>query len=87
MRKFDGYNMGAVDASIVATHMMLQAAELDLGTTWVGHFDPDKIKQLFELPNDIIPNNVFPLGYPAQDSQPSARHTERKALKETVQYL
>ena len=29
-------NDGAVDASIVSTHMMLEAADLGLGTTWVG---------------------------------------------------
>jgi len=34
---------------------MLEVATLDLGSTWVGHFDPQKIKEVFELPENIIP--------------------------------
>ena len=39
VRKYDGRNFADVDASIVATHVMLAAHDLGLGTTWVGHFD------------------------------------------------
>lgn len=31
---------GEVDAAIVATHMMLEATELGLGSVWVGWFPP-----------------------------------------------
>ena len=34
-RKYDGAQSGIVDASIVATHVMLEAAELGVGVTWV----------------------------------------------------
>lgn len=37
-RDFDDTVSGETDASIVATHMMMQAYELGIGSTWVGHF-------------------------------------------------
>ena len=39
VREWDQKNHGEIDAAIVATHMMLEAAELGLGTTYIGMFD------------------------------------------------
>ena len=47
VRKFDNHNFSEVDASIVATHMMLEITELGLGTTWVGHFDAPLLQEEF----------------------------------------
>ena len=44
-REHDGKDHGEIDAAIVATQMMLQAADLGLGTTYVGMFDPEKLKE------------------------------------------
>ena len=86
-RNFDGKDSGDIDASIVATHLMLQAAELGLGTTWVGHFDPAAIKNEFSLPDSIVPVALLPLGYPAEDAGPNAQlHFSRKPIDETVFY-
>ena len=38
--RFDKKPSGEIDAAIVTTHMMLEAAALGVGTTWVMHFDP-----------------------------------------------
>jgi nitroreductase len=35
-RGYDGKESGDIDASIVGTHLMMEAAQLGLGTTWVG---------------------------------------------------
>ena len=40
-RETDGKNHGEIDAAIAATQMMLQAADLGLGTTYVGMFEPE----------------------------------------------
>jgi len=45
-RSYDGKDSGEIDASIVSTQMMLQATELGLGSTWVGHFDPALIRNM-----------------------------------------
>ncbi len=80
-RSFDNYDMGAVDAGIVATHMILEIAELGLGSTWVGHFDPQKVKENFSLPENIIPVAILPIGYPAEESSPNPNHTKRQKLE------
>ena len=83
-RSFDGKDSGDIDSSIVTTHMMLQAAELGLGTTWVGHFDPNLIIKEFGLPENIVPVALLPLGYPAKDATQNPLHSKRKSIEETV---
>ena len=84
VRSYDGKNHAEIDACIVATHMMLQAAELGLGTTWVGVFHPELIKEKFHVPQNMIITALLPMGYPAKDAQPSANHEKRKPLSEIV---
>ena len=76
-----------VDASIVAAHMMLQAADLALGTTWVGYFDAQKVKEAFSLPEGMEPCCLLPLGYPAKTAAPAELHGKRKPIDETVSLL
>lgn len=86
-RSYDNKDMGEVDAAIVTTQMMLEVANLGLGSTWVGHFDPDAVVKEFELPENIIPVAILPIGYSAEDSIPNQRHYERLDKEETVKYL
>lgn len=83
-RKYDNYDMGAVDAAIVTTQMMLETANLGLGTTWVGHFEPAAVVREFELPENIIPVAILPIGYPSESAEPNPRHFERLDLNNTV---
>ena len=85
-RKFDGEDGGPIDASIVTTQMMLQAFELGVGSTWVGSFDPQMIRKVFNLPKNYVPVALLPLGYPAVDATPSADHANRLPLEKTVFY-
>ena len=86
-RSYDGRNFGDVDASIVATHMMLEIADLGLATTWVGHFDAPLLKELCPQMEGYELIALFPIGYAAQDGTPSPRHFERKAKKEVLTVL
>ena len=86
-RPFDGASSGWVDASIVTTHMMLEAADLGVGSTWVMWFDPEAVKREFELPAELLPVSLLPLGYPAEGYEPSPKHVDRKPLEETVKFL
>jgi nitroreductase len=83
---YDNKDSGEIDASIVAAQMMLQAAEIGLGTTWVGYFCPVMTKREFALPENIVPVLMFPIGYPAEDSVPSDNHSIRLPLDKTVFY-
>jgi nitroreductase len=85
-RAFDGDDSGVVDASIVATHMMLQAAEIGLGTTWVGFFDPALIIKEFNLPGNFVPVALLPIGYPSEDAKPFPGHNQRNSIEESVFY-
>jgi nitroreductase len=86
VRGFDKLNHAGADACIAATHIMLQAAELGLGTVWVGNFDPESLRKHFNIPENIAPICLLPLVYPSASSAPSERHTSRKPLDETVFY-
>lgn len=85
-RPFDGQDMGSVDASIVATHIMLAAASIGLGSTWVGHFDPAALRRAFPMPENLVPVAILPIGYPDQTSTPNPNHTKRHALSHTAFY-
>lgn len=85
-RSYDGKDSGDVDSSIVCTQMMLQATELGLGSTWVGHFHPTLIRKEFAIPDNIVPVALLPLGYPAKDATQHPLHSRRKPIEETVFY-
>lgn len=70
----EGVDSGYVDASIAITHMMLQAADLGLGTLWVGYFDIADFCEHFKLPETIVPVALLPVGYPADDVKPNPLH-------------
>lgn len=82
--KVNGTIGGDVDASIVTTHMMLEAAELGLGTTWVGLFHHQKARELFQMPDYLVPVALLTIGYPADDAVPHPWHTKRFDLEHTV---
>ena len=87
VRKFDGRNFADVDAAIVATQLMLAVQAEGLGTTWVGWFDADKVRACFPETRDYDLIAIFPIGYPAEDAQPSPRHAERKPAAEVITRL
>ena len=70
-----GYQFGTVDATIVCTHMMLEAYEQGLSSVMVGLFDPAKVVEAFGLPANIHPVLILPVGYAAEDAEPNpAQH-------------
>ena len=85
-RSYDGKASGDIDASIVATHMMLEAAALGVGTTWVMHFDPAAIEKEFAIPDNIEPVALLVMGYPAPDATPFPGHWEFRPMEELVSY-
>lgn len=85
-RKYDGKSEGETDASIVTTHMMLEAAFLGLGSTWVASLDPFATREVFHIPDNLEIQCFLPIGYPASDAEPNPKHFERKTIGETVTY-
>jgi nitroreductase len=84
VRSFDGAKSGVVDASIVATHLLLEATDLGLGSLWVMHFDPALLRELFALDDNVIPVAVLPIGYTAPDFEVNPQHTTSKPIEELL---
>lgn len=81
------YDSGIEDASIVTTHMMLCAKSVDVDSCWVNCFDPDKMAEAFNLPENEEILTCLALGFPAEGAKPLPNHFNRKSLDETVTYL
>ena len=82
------YDSGEMDVSIVVTHMMLEAWELGIGSVWIRYFDPTKISKVFNLPKNIKPICLLPIGYKTDDCIPYAPwHDVTKELDEMVEIL
>ncbi len=83
---FDDRRSGQIDASIVATHLLLAVADIGLGATWVMYFDPQRVRQAYSLPRSVEPVALLVLGYPAANAKPGPLHNERKPLAGTTFY-
>jgi nitroreductase len=79
-RPFDSASSGDVDASIVTTHLMLAAWEQGLGSCWVMYFNPAKTRELFGLPENVVPVAMLPVRYPADDAKPADTHYIRSDI-------
>ncbi len=86
VRPYDGALSAPVDASIVTTHMMLASWEMGVGSCWVMHFNPEKMRQAFAIPENIEPAALLVMGYPKEDCVPNPRHEEFRPMDETVVY-
>lgn len=83
VRGYDRKNSCEIDASIVTTHMMLQAQDLGLGTTWVMAFNPEKVRDIYNIPKELEIVALLPTGYPADDVTVSPLHS-KYAEKESI---
>ena len=80
--------LGIQDVSIVATHMMMEAWELGIGSCWLNSFSNEAINKAFGLPNHEKVVLVMPIGYPASDAKPLEKwHYSYKPIEEVVTYL
>lgn len=86
-KRMPGYQSGETDASIVCTHMMLEAWELGIGSCWVGMFGSDEVKAALGLPENVTVSALLPMGYPAEDANPLDLHTKFRSLDDVVTEL
>ena len=85
-RVYDGALSSAVDATIVATYIMLAAQNEGVGTCWVMHFDPKAMCETFNIPENIEPTALIVMGYPSDDAKPLELHYKFRDMRETVIY-
>ena len=84
-QKENGDNTYIMDASIVATHMMLEATNLGIDNVWVELFDKEKVKEKFGIYTEPI--MFLMLGHKDDGVIPSENHLIRKELTNMVTYM
>lgn len=85
-RVYDGALSSPVDAVIVSSYIMLAAWNIGVGSCWVMHFDPAKIREYYSIPENVDPVALIVMGYPADDSRPFDMHFNYRAPEEIVFY-
>ncbi|MCM1105423.1 MAG: nitroreductase family protein [Blautia sp.] len=78
---------GMEDGAIVATHMLLAAANEGVDSCWINRFDPEQVSHAFGLPENEVAFMLLDLGYRAEGTGPLENHFKRRELSETVTYL
>lgn len=57
-----GHPKYVFDVSAAVMLMDLMAVSMGYGTCWIGHFDPQRIRSIYELPDDLIPTMILLVG-------------------------
>lgn len=83
----DHRKSGAEDAAIVATHLMLAAANEGVDSCWLNCVHIDDLHRDMQLPENEEILMLLDLGYAAEGAQPLPNHFSRKPLTETVSYM
>lgn len=81
------YSTLEMDATIVATHLILEATNLGVDSVWVRNFEPKQAQKEFNLGENVIPICMIQLGYRAPDCPNNPMHNKRKNIEEVVKFL
>jgi nitroreductase len=76
--------MYLIDIGIACEHFILQAAELGIGTCWLGWFNEKAVRKVMAIPKNKRIDIVIAMGYPAADFIPPEKN--RKQLEEISSY-
>ncbi len=85
-RPYDDKLSGDIDASIVTTHMMMEAWEMGVSSCWVMHYRPEVLKEKFGLADNLESTALLVCGYPAEDAKPAALHDQSRSESELVRW-
>ena len=87
IRNNDGKEYGIVDSTIALTQMMLQAADIGLGSCIVGEFIESDVRAAFELADNIRIISFLLVGYAHHDAKPHKKHIIRNEMHKMVEEL
>lgn len=80
---FDGF--GEQDCSCAAQNLQLAAHDMGLGTVWIAVINvPPRVagcRNVFGVPENLIPFALFPLGVPDETLEPEYRYDESKICR------
>ncbi len=69
------------DVTLSIMNMMLVAHENGLGSTCVGAFHEDEVFKILNMPNNLRPVILVPVGYPSKIPYPPPRVTKKEAAE------
>lgn len=76
-----GVNLYAIqDASVAVMNLMLLAQARGLGTCWVGAFSEFDVIETLELPDDLRPIAIVPVGYPGKMPPGAQKRLPRESV-------
>lgn len=73
------YSICDVSASI--ENLMLLAYSEGLGSCWVGAFNEKEVSKILNLPKNLRPIAIIPVGYPAEKPSAPPRVSPEEAIK------
>jgi len=68
------------DVATAIENLMLLAFEQGLGSVWVGKFEEKEVAKILDLPKNLRPVAIIPIGYPAEKPEPPLRLSKDKAI-------
>ena len=83
-RASDGKDHTDVDISIAIEHICLAATSLELGTCWICNFDVALLKEQLNIPENIEPIAIIPIGYPNKDVAIPSKN--RKNIEDIIKW-
>lgn len=86
VRSFDNYRSVETDAAIAMTHIILAAENEGMGTCWIAHFDPAKLRKALGITASQEIYGITPLGYQRPGFSKSGEK-KRKDFSEVVEIL
>ncbi|MEW6002756.1 MAG: nitroreductase family protein [Nitrospirota bacterium] len=73
------YSIQDVACSIMG--MMLVAHDNGLGSTWVGAFREEEVSKVLDMPRNLRPVAIVPVGYPSKIPYPPPRVSKDEAIE------
>ena len=55
------------DSGAAIQNMLLMCKALKLGSCWIGAFNDERVSRIIELPENVLPMAIIPIGYPNQN--------------------
>lgn len=77
-----GVNLYAIqDVACSIMSMMLLAWENGLGSVWVGAFREGEVSEVLDLPNNLRPVAIVPVGFPSRIPSTPPRVSKKEAIE------
>ena len=61
---------------------MIAAANMDLGTCWIGSYPKDDVmdllRKILDIPKEVFPLALIYVGYPAEEKEPRTQYDETR---------